>query len=824
VVEQRKDKGARGIEIFFEAALFNTVSRFRQLRTLIMPHAYKESQIRTLLHRIPPLLTELGCTVKVWSDHFSQLPFVPQLRRLQLSQGTFGEDGFSFSLVHLSHITSLQLNEFVYRASIQDTLASAFKGLLALRTLTLPCVPHIELLLQHAHCIPSLSLLQLQWRGPAKEEVLPSSLSCPSLLSLRQLLQQTPRLHIHFVRLCGRPPDAGKPSGFKGLFSSRPSPTVFTPAAVKELMRTNRVAFHLSAALEQQCADSDLTAPAVRSESLAAASAAPAALSAGPPVLGLYLQLAGGSRALNLPQSEVRCIHQRMFLRAHWALPSCVCGAQSISALFFDMGNATSSSESESACQPIALVHAGGSIGGGHGAAATSSSPLSRPSLLSLSALASVEVQLVMQCLDAGSKTRMARTCKRLRHDAAAEFAWKGTTLIITEGQLRNRKHPLSPFVFESLPSPPLLLRCDLWWHMHKHLAAASPLYGLHINDVHDVTDVPRLVLLLSAPWARELRWIRLPRVRNERKNKEARSANSLCLYHRMLFHRFGQSLTHLRTLIMPYEYPKKQIEGLLESMPPHLTELGCTVSTWLHFAPLPFVPHLRCLHLFHGHFNEGDIGIDPSSLGHLAVLQLLNLEYSADANQMEKAAAAVTLPAATGAAHIFDPEPVAPSPKMFPLSTVFAGLSSLRTQTLPCIPQIELLLAHVHLCPSLSLLQLQWTGLAKEGGVIPASLSHPTPASVLQLLQQSPSLRVHFVRARESPRVFHGRPPSSVAPSSLSSRLKELLVCLPSVSSDRSSAAVKELLASGRVAFLWADPLHFLPSAGLSEATGSQE
>jgi len=194
VVEQRKDKGVRGIEIFFEAALFNTVSRLQQLRTLNMPHAYKESQIRTLLQRIPPQLTELGCTVQVWCDHFAQLPFVPQLRRLQLFQGTFGEDGFSFPVVHLSHITSLQLSEFVYRASIQHTLASAFRGLLALRTLTLPCVPHIEVLLQHAHCIPSLSLLQLHWCGPAREDVIPLSLSCPSLLSLRQLLQQAPRI------------------------------------------------------------------------------------------------------------------------------------------------------------------------------------------------------------------------------------------------------------------------------------------------------------------------------------------------------------------------------------------------------------------------------------------------------------------------------------------------------------------------------------------------------------------------------------------------------------------------------------------------------
>jgi hypothetical protein len=236
---------------------------------------------------MPPQLTELGCTIQVWSDHFAQLPFVPQLRRLQLFQGIFGEDGFSFPVAHLSHITSLQLNEFVYRASIQHTLLSAFKGLLALRTLTLPCVPHIELLLQHAHSIPSLSLLQLHWRGPAREEVVPSSLSCPSLLSLRQLLQQAPRIHIHFVRLRGRPPDSVKPAGLKGLFSSRSSPTqatALTPAAVKELLRTNRIAFHLGAALEQQCADSDLTAPVVMSESLAAASAAPAALPAGPPV------------------------------------------------------------------------------------------------------------------------------------------------------------------------------------------------------------------------------------------------------------------------------------------------------------------------------------------------------------------------------------------------------------------------------------------------------------------------------------------------------------------------------------------------------------
>jgi hypothetical protein len=252
VVEQRKDKGARGIEIFFEAALFNTVSRFHQLHTLIMPHTHKEAQIRTLLQRIPPLLTELGCSVQVWSDHFAQLPFVPQLRRLQLFQGTFGEDGFSFPVAHLSHITSLQLNEFVYRASIQHTLASAFRGLLALRTITLPCVPHIEVLLQHAHCIPLLSLLQLQWRGLAKEEVIPLSLSCPSLLSLRQLLQQALRLHIHFVRLRGRSAEAAKSAGLKGLFSSRSSPAMFTSAAVKELLRTNHVAFHLGEALEQE--------------------------------------------------------------------------------------------------------------------------------------------------------------------------------------------------------------------------------------------------------------------------------------------------------------------------------------------------------------------------------------------------------------------------------------------------------------------------------------------------------------------------------------------------------------------------------------------
>jgi hypothetical protein len=247
--------------------------------------------------------------------------------------------------------------------------------------------------------------------------------------------------------------------------------------------------------------------------------------------------------------------------------------------------------------------------------------------------------------------------------------------------------------------------------------------------------------------------------------------------------------------------------------MPPHLTELGCTFSTWSTlFALLPFVPHLRCIHLFHGHFNEGGIGLDPARLVHLPVLQLSNLEYATDTNVREKAAASATLPAATGAAHVFYPELVTPFPQLFPLAAVFAGLSSLRTLTLPCVPQIELLLAHVHLCPSLGLLQLQWVGLAKKCGVVPASLSHPTPASVLQLLQQAPSLRVHFVRARE----WEWSDPIARR---FSAARTVVTYCLFLLCSLPSSSVRAALLSSGHIAFLWSDPLHCLPPAGSSGA-----
>jgi hypothetical protein len=274
--------------------------------------------------------------------------------------------------------------------------------------------------------------------------------------------------------------------------------------------------------------------------------------------------------------------------------------------------------------------------------------------------------------------------------------------------------------------------------------------------------------------------------------------------FYREVFDIVAQSFTQLRTLIMPHQYAQQQIEGLLERMPPHLTELGCTVLVWPLFAPLPSIQHLRSLHLFHGQFHKGGIGLDPARLSHLSSLQLSNLDCNSDdpdkfnikvedADYLREAALAPL--------------------KLFPLAAVFAGLSSLRTLTLPCIPQIELLLAHVHLCPSLGLLQLQWVGLAKKCGVIPASLSHPTPASVLQLLQQSPSLRVHFVRAREelSGDRFER---SSFAPSVIPLRLKRLW-CAPT--NAYTDSAVRQLLATGRVEFLWADPLHCLPPAGHS-------
>jgi len=337
----------------------------------------------------------------------------------------------------------------------------------------------------------------------------------------------------------------------------------------------------------------------------------------------------------------------------------------------------------------------------------------------------------VMQFLDAASKTRMAATCKRFRHEATAEFAWRGTPLVLRNSKYSFRQqHPLGRSVLSS--HVPLFLVYDAPSPIDARITNAPGLQGLDVG--HD----SRPPQLFALPWSHRMRWLRLPHLMNSIMFDPAHGTYRMEFY-REVFDIVAQSFTQLRTLIMPHQYAQQQIEGLLERMPPHLTELGCTVLVWPLFAPLPSIRQLRSLHLFHGQFHKGGIGLDPARLAHLSSLQLSNLDCNSDdpdkfnikvedADDLRQAALAPL--------------------KLFPLATVFAGLSSLRTLTLPCIPHIELLLAHVHLCPSLGLLQLQWVGLSKKCGVVPASLSHPTPASVLQLLQEAPSLRVHFVHA----------------------------------------------------------------------------
>jgi hypothetical protein len=174
-----------------------------------------------------------------------------------------------------------------------------------------------------------------------------------------------------------------------------------------------------------------------------------------------------------------------------------------------------------------------------------------------LSALASVEVQLVMRFLDAGSKTRMAVTCKRLRRDAAAEFAWKGTLLFLTQPLLFKKHHFLGSLV--SASRTPLILCCDDYFTVSHLLSKAHLLWGL---DAASVSNGHRAFLQLlerrSPLW--QLQWMRLPHVLNRMDD------NRHIVFYRKVFDGIAQSFTQLRTLIMPHEYPKLQIEGLLET------------------------------------------------------------------------------------------------------------------------------------------------------------------------------------------------------------------------------------------------------------------
>jgi hypothetical protein len=75
-------------------------------------------------------------------------------------------------------------------------------------------------------------------------------------------------------------------------------------------------------------------------------------------------------------------------------------------------------------------------------------------------------VQLVLQCLDADSKARMAKVNRQMRYDAAVGFAWKGTPLMMTQHQLHYKNHPRrrvrSRAGGASSPRDAIVLRCIL--------------------------------------------------------------------------------------------------------------------------------------------------------------------------------------------------------------------------------------------------------------------------------------------------------------------------------------------------------------------------
>jgi hypothetical protein len=345
-------------------------------------------------------------------------------------------------------------------------------------------------------------------------------------------------------------------------------------------------------------------------------------------------------------------------------------------------------------------------------------SAMSQPGLSSsigFSRLASVEVQLVLQWLDTLSKVRASCASKQLLAEARTPFAWQDTPPFV-----RNQAQVYSISAREAGPLLPLA-RLTLRWDPAIHsvdmdrMYYAPPLFGVDVSAAdEDAVNMEELKQLLEYECVRELRELNLPPVREFKKYVGLRGLKMV--YEQEVFALVAE-LAQLRSLSMPHEYSQHQIEPLLQQLPPHLTELHCTVGVWQLLSAVQ-QQQIRRLHLHDGVFDTKSGAITLGGLADMAGLESLQLSsFSFD-------------PSAQGL-------PVA--------GDVFIKLTALHTLTLSTSFQgKEALLQHVHRCPSLRLMCIRWTGEETSSCDVSAS-------AVRDLLQRCPSVRVHFIREASS-------------------------------------------------------------------------
>jgi hypothetical protein len=357
-------------------------------------------------------------------------------------------------------------------------------------------------------------------------------------------------------------------------------------------------------------------------------------------------------------------------------------------------------------------------------------SQLALSSSSNFSCLASVEVQLVLQWLDTRSKVRAACSSKQLRAEARTPFAWQDTPPFV-----RNQAQVYSIYAREAGPLLPLA-RLTLRWDPTIHsvdmdrMYYAPSLFGVDVSAAdEDAVNTEELKQLLEYDCVRELCELKLPPVREFEKYVGLRGLK--VVYEQEVFALVAE-LTQLRSLSMPHEYSQHQIEPLLQ-LPPHLTELHCTVAVWQLFSEIQR-QQIRRLHLHDGVFDTKSGAITLGGLADMAGLESLQLSNFAPGPHAEE------LPVA---------------------GDVFGKLTALHTLTLSASFQgKEALLQHVHRCPSLRLLCIRWTGEEASSCDLSAS-------SVRDFLLRCPAARVHFIReaSSASSRVIAGSSQSAFPP-----------------------------------------------------------
>jgi len=353
-----------------------------------------------------------------------------------------------------------------------------------------------------------------------------------------------------------------------------------------------------------------------------------------------------------------------------------------------------------------------------------------------LTRLADVELQLVLHWLDSPSKLRAAAASRRLQQAARCPLAWRDASpLTVSLAQVareaedevrglgRFRRTPLGQRVPWTLRWEYAAERCidDPVRFADRH--APYPLFGF---DAAELKDMEQLRELLRSSSLHNLRWLRLPRVREQTRYVGLRGLE--VIYESKQFKLVAQ-MKELRTLHMPHEYDDCQLLPLLQDWPPLLNELECTARVFTeHIAPHAHCQPLLAQQLRHLHLH---LGSGSESGGGARGEDFIDKIESAQAPSAQLRSKRILADEKT---------PPAANPQI--LSEQFAGLSTLRSLTLSgSLQQLLQLLPFAGRCPALQLLCLCPSSSARS-----AEERRVAAASLRALLDDCPGLHAKLV------------------------------------------------------------------------------